>query len=89
MGFPLYYLVKNATGYIALQVTTYRRISLRRNMLRSSLTLRNAIICRTLVTSLFLLHYTNAEKRGILRSKPTVGSVCGGMCRTLPFVLFS
>ena len=87
MGFPLYYLVKNATYYIALQVTTYRRISLRRNMLRSSLTLRNAIMCRTLVTFLFLLHYTNAKKRGILRSKPTVGSVCGGVCHAFPFLL--
>ena len=37
--------------------------------------------------SLFLLHYTNAEKRGILRSKPTVGSVCGGVYHAFLFFL--
>jgi len=25
------------------------------------------------------------EEHDIFRSKPTVGSVCGGMCRDLPF----
>ena len=41
----------------------------------------------TLVTSLFIWHYTNAEKRGILRIKPTVGSVCGGVCHDFLFRL--
>ncbi len=34
---------------------------------------------------IILLHHANEEERGIFRSKPTVGSVCGGMCRDLPF----
>ena len=31
------------------------------------------------------IHYTNEEERGMFRSKPTVGAVCGGICRALPF----
>ena len=27
----------------------------------------------------------NPEEHGMFRSKPTLGSVCGGMCRALPF----
>ena len=29
------------------------------------------------------------EEHDIFRSKPTVGSVCGGMCRALPFARFN
>ena len=29
------------------------------------------------------------EEQDIFRSKPTVGSVCGGICRALPFLSYS
>ena len=34
--------------------------------------------------SLYLIQ-DNAEEHDMFRSKPTVGSVCGGICRALPF----
>ena len=35
---------------------------------------------------LFLPKCRNAEKSNIFRSKPTVGSVCGGICCSVPFL---
>ncbi len=51
--------------------------------------LRDAVIRSSLVAFFIDQIAKIDEEHDMFRSKPTAGSVCGGICRALPFIIFN